>query len=574
MKDFADIYGRLDAATSTKYKQQVIGGFLKTAMADPARWADAAWTLYFLSGGKPRQLIPTKTLRQLALDLTGLPEWLFEESYQNVGDLAETISLLLPKPGNIEELGLTRWLDERLLPARNLPDERRLESLKLWIETLPETQRLAFFKLVTGSLRIGVSKLTVVQALSETCGVNAKIMSQRMMGYTQASKQLTARDFADLIAPADGAERDTKASGQPMPFFLAHAFSGTLEDMANRLGAPDNWLIEWKFDGIRAQFVNRGGQSWIWSRGEDLVSDSYPDLQILQDFIPEGTVLDGELVVVTPGARHDQRDSVENIQPFALLQQRLGRKILSAKLLSELPVALICYDILEFEGQDCRDRPQFERRALLEQVIKAAHEKAQSRSQNLPLRLSPRLTGSTWDDLAGLRQNARAIGAEGMMLKAGKSVYGIGRRKVDDTDVWWKWKLDPMSVDAVLIYAQRGHGRRATLYSDYTFAVWTDDTPGRALTPFAKAYSGLTDEEMKQVDAIIRKTTRESFGPVRSVIPTLVFELGFEGIAQSKRHKSGIAVRFPRMLRWRKDKSVDDADTLASLHALLPQENA
>ncbi len=569
MKDFAAIYGRLDAATSTKYKQQVISAFLTSALADETRWADASWIIYFLSGGKPRQLIPTKTLRQLALDLTGLPEWLFEESYQSVGDLAETLSLLLPPPGTVEEMGLADWLDLRLLPARTLPDEARLDTLKGWIAALPVDQRLAFFKLVTGSLRIGVSKLTVVQALSDASGVDAKIMAQRMMGYTQASRHFGKQDFLELVSPSDGAEQTTKASGQPMPFFLANPFVGDLDEMNARLGPPQNWLVEWKFDGIRAQFVRRSDQSWIWSRGEELVSESYPDLKILENFIPSGTVLDGELVVARAGVE-TQMSSVDHIQPFAMLQQRLGRKVLGAKLLAELPVVLICYDILELDGRDIRELPQFERRALLEQVLAAARAKADASGQVLPLRLSPRLLGETWADLAVVRQMARSIGAEGMMLKSGKSVYGIGRRKIDDQDVWWKWKLDPMSVDAVLIYAQRGHGRRASLYSDYTFAVWTDDSPQRVLTPFAKAYSGLTDEEMKQVDAIIRKTTVESFGPVRSVKPSLVFELGFEGIALSKRHKSGIAVRFPRMLRWRKDKPIAEADTLASLHALLP----
>jgi DNA ligase-1 len=578
MKTFAALYRRLDAATSTKHKNQALQDYLRVAIADERLYASAAWTIYFLAGGKPRQTVSTKLLRQLALEQTKLPEWLFEECYQNVGDLAETLALLLPLPEVSEDAPLDLWMGERLLTLRSLDEVQRHERLRTWANLLPVEERLPFFKLITGALRIGVSKLQVVQALADATGVDAKRMAQRMMGYTQAGRTLGAADFAALIAPEDGEGR--AAGGHPYPFFLAHSLQAPLDALPLLLGPVENWLAEWKFDGIRAQYIHRAGQWWAWSRGEELVSENFPELAALQSFVLEGTVLDGELVVVaaraTSAAASVEADALGDIKPFALLQQRLGRKNLGAKILQELPVAFIAYDILEQHGQDIRHLPQSARRVLLTETVRQARRSAAAMGRDIPLRLSPALQAPDWPALQALREEARGFGAEGMMLKAQTTEYGVGRRKLGagGADLWWKWKLDPMSVDAVLIYAQRGHGRRSGVYSDYTFAVWSGppEDAGRALVPFAKAYSGLSDEEMRKVDALIRKTTVESFGPVRSVRPTMVFELGFEGIALSKRHKSGIATRFPRMLRWRQDKPVEEADTIEQLRALLPHD--
>jgi DNA ligase 1 len=575
MKAFAALYRRLDSATSTRRKGEALQDYLSAAIADEQLQASAAWAVYFLAGGKPRQMISTKLLRQLALEETQLPEWLFEESYQNVGDLAETLTLLLPTPKTMEDAPLDVWMNARLLSLKSLDDAAKMERLRQWVDALPQSQRLPFFKLITAGLRIGVSKLQVVQALSEATGVEAKRMAQRMMGYTQAGRTLRAEDFAALIAPENGAEEQGAASGHPYPFFLAHSFQAPLDQMPALLGPVENWLVEWKFDGIRAQYIQRAGQYWLWSRGEELVSESFPDMAAMRNWLPDGTVVDGELVVVKPHVAADgvppTVDTLDDIQPFASLQQRLGRKNLSAKILKALPVALIAYDLLESDGQDIRHLTQSERRAMLEALVREAHRRAAALAQDIPLRLSPALHAPDWGALDDLRAQARRVGAEGMMLKAQTTAYGVGRRR-SGADLWWKWKLDPMSVDAVLVYAQKGHGRRSGVYSDYTFAVWNGppEQEGRALVPFAKAYSGLSDEEMRKVDALIRKTTVESFGPVRSVRPTMVFELGFEGIALSKRHKSGIATRFPRMLRWRQDKPVEEADTIAELRALLP----
>lgn len=551
MKAFAALYLRLDATTSSNAKLEALRDYFAQAPAD-----DAAWAVYFLAGGRPRQLVPTRVLRELATALAALPDWLFEESYQAVGDLAETISLLLPQNGQGSDDGLAYWVEAHLLPLRGLPAEEVRQRLPpLWVQ-LDRPSLMLCLKLITGSFRVGVSKLLVTRALAQLAGLDAKRVAQRLVGYTDIGHRPSAADYHRLVA-AESADEHSQRGGQPYPFFLAHALQAPTEQFDALLGPPSDWQVEWKWDGIRAQVVKRDGQLWVWSRGEELVTDRFPELHSLAQTLPDGVVLDGEILVWKPGATR----GALAVQPFALLQQRLGRKTLGKKLLADAPVVLQAYDLLEWQGEDWRNRAQHARRRQLERLV-AEYPLA-------PVLLSPLLEGLSWADLAEQREQSRSLGVEGLMLKQREALYGVGRTK--DMGTWWKWKIDPFSVDAVLIYAQRGHGRRASLYSDYTFAVWNapPGSPERALVPFAKAYSGLSDEEMRKVDAIIRKTTVETFGPVRSVTPTLVFELGFEGIALSSRHKSGIAVRFPRMLRWRLDKPVEEADDLATLQALL-----
>ena len=543
MKAFAELYANLDATTSSNAKLAALQAYFRDAAPE-----DAAWAVYFLSGGRPRQLVPTRLLRDMATEASGIEPWLFEESYQSVGDLAETISLLLPESTYTSEDGLAVWLEEKLLPLRGLPPLELAERLPaLWAQ-LDQPSLMVCIKLITGSFRVGVSKLLVTRALAAMADLDSKRVAQRLVGYTDLSNRPTPQGYLKLIA-AESPDEHAQRGGQPYPFFLAHGLAQPVEQFNDLLGSPADWQVEWKWDGIRAQLVKRDGRLWVWSRGEELVTERFPELHSLASGLPDGTVIDGEIVV--------WKDAV---QPFALLQQRIGRKTLSKKVLEDAPVAVLAYDLLEHQGDDWRNHTQAERRTQLEQVIAQCNQPV--------LLASPLLTGATWEDLAEQREASRSLGVEGMMLKARDGLYGVGRTK--DMGVWWKWKVDPFSVDAVLIYAQRGHGRRASLYSDYTFAVW-DGPAGseRTLVPFAKAYSGLTDEEMRKVDAIVRKTTVEKFGPVSSVTPSMVFELGFEGIALSKRHKSGIAVRFPRMLRWRQDKAVDDADNLATLQDLL-----
>ncbi|PKH23263.1 ATP-dependent DNA ligase [Pseudomonas fluorescens] len=543
MKAFAELYANLDATTSSNAKLAALQDYFQQAPPQ-----DAAWAVYFLSGGRPRQLVPTRLLRDMATQAASIEPWLFEESYQSVGDLAETISLLLPESTYTSEDGLAVWLEDKLLPLRGLAPLELAERLPaLWAQ-LDQPSLMVCIKLITGSFRVGVSKLLVTRALAAMAGLDSKRVAQRLVGYTDLSNRPTPAGYLKLIAP-ESSDEHAQRGGQPYPFFLAHGLAQPLEQFDALLGSPADWQVEWKFDGIRAQLVKREGRLWVWSRGEELVTERFPELHNLVSGLPDGTVIDGEIVV--------WKDAV---QPFALLQQRIGRKTLSKKVLEDAPVAVLAYDLLEYQGDDWRNHPLAERRTQLERVIAQC---------NQPVLLpSPVLEGHTWEALAVQREASRSLGVEGMMIKDRKGLYGVGRTK--DMGLWWKWKVDPFSVDAVLIYAQRGHGRRASLYSDYTFAVW-DGPPGseRTLVPFAKAYSGLTDEEMRKVDAIVRKTTVEKFGPVSSVTPSMVFELGFEGIALSKRHKSGIAVRFPRMLRWRQDKTVEEADSLATLQDLL-----
>ena len=547
MKDFADLYSQLDASTSSNAKLAALQDYFRVTSH-----ADAAWAVFFLCGGRPRQLVPTKLLRELAIQTSGLPPWLFEECYQAVGDLAETISLLLPQSEHSSTEGLALWVEDKLLPLRGIESEEVIPRLLPLLQQLDRRSQLVCIKLITGSFRVGVSKLLVTRALAALANIDAKRIAQRLVGYTDLSARPTDASFQRLIAAVADSGEDERDVGQPYPFFLAHSLQIPTADFAAQIGPPGDWQIEWKWDGIRAQLVKRQGQLWIWSRGEELVTDRFPELAALAAYIPNGTVLDGEIVVWKDG----------QLQSFALLQQRIGRKTLSARLLEKVPVAMLVYDLLEWQGEDWRQRPQSVRRAQLEQMV--------AQCAQPQLQISALLQGEDWQDLDHQRASSRSRGVEGMMLKSKHAQYGVGRTK--DVGVWWKWKIEPYTVDAVLIYAQRGHGRRASLYSDFTFAVW--DAPAavaeRKLVPFAKAYSGLTDDEMRQVDAIVRKTTVEKFGPMRSVTPTMVFELAFEGIALSSRHKSGIAVRFPRMLRWRQDKPPAQADTLETLRALLP----
>jgi DNA ligase-1 len=550
MRQFADLLLALDATNSTQAKIQAIVDYLSRV---PAR--DAAWAVFLLGGGKATQAVPTRLLREAAIQASGVAPWLFEECYAAVGDLAETIALLVARqrPDDGSEEALSVWMDERLPALRGAEPECVRQTLcEVW-QGLDATGVFALNKLITGGLRLGVSRQIVARALARLSGLDDKRIAQRLMGYTDRRRRPSADDFKALIAPEHEADAPGgSARGDPYPFFLAHALVGPPE----ALGPAEAWCAEWKWDGIRAQWVARAGQAWLWSRGEELVSDRFPEVMAaLRDGglgAAGSLVLDGELLA-WDGERDGPRD-------FALLQRRLQRKQVSAAVLRELPVRFVAYDLLEENGQDLRAWPFHARRARLE-ALAGQHG----------LAVSPMLAAVSWSSWATLRQQAREHRAEGLMLKYRDSVYGVGRTRSAGAG-WWKWKLDPMSVDAVLVYAQRGHGRRASLYTDYTFALWDRpaDQPGeRRLLPFAKAYSGLTDAEIRAVDAQLRKTTRESFGPVRSVEPTLVFELGFEGISASPRHKSGVAVRFPRILRWRTDKTPEQADHLGLLHALI-----
>jgi len=572
MKRFSRLFSELDATTSTNEKVEALARYFDEA---PAR--DAAWAVYFLAGGKPRQVVKTASLVALACQLAQIEAWLFDECYQSVGDLAETISLVLPRGETPSDVGLAEWVEDRLLPLRGLPDEEVARRVAAWLQELDGLGRFLLVKLVGGGFRVGVSKLLVQRALAAHAGIDAKRVAQRMMGYTDGKVTPSPERYEQLVAKAEEGVPEPRDEGQPYPFFLAHQLDLPPELFAARLGPVDEWMVEWKYDGIRGQLVKRGGRVWVWSRGEELVTERFPEIVERAQHLADGTVLDGEILVWRQEADPDTGQLRGRPAPFALLQQRIGRKNLTKKILAEAPVRFMAYDLLEQGGADLRGLTQDERRKRLEAVVAGSG-----------LELSPVEVADSWLEFARRRERSRALGVEGFMLKRRDAAYGTGRTKAEG--LWWKWKIDPMSVDCVLVYAQPGHGRRSSVYTDYTFAVWNRPpaAPEEAaaaveaiarkeppapdalqLVPFAKAYSGLTDEEFRRVDGIIRRTTVEKFGPVRSVRPSLVFELGFEGINRSGRHRSGIAVRFPRMLRIRDDKPLHEADSLQDLERLL-----
>jgi DNA ligase-1 len=529
MREFARLFTDLDQTTKTNAKVDAMANYFATAND-----ASAAWAIYFLTGRRLKRLVSTRLMRAWAAEASQLPTWLFEECYQTVGDLAETLALLVPPATTTEELDLCQWVETKLIPLRDLPElEVKSRILELWSMT-STSQRFLLNKLITGGLRVGVSQKLVVRSLSKHSGLGVEVLSHRMMGAWEP----TSTWFRSLL---DSEVEETLIS-RPYPFLLAHPLDRDLET----LGSLKDWILEWKWDGIRAQLIRRRGETFIWSRGEELMEGRFPEIESALENLPDGTVLDGELL----GFKDQQP------LPFSHLQTRINRKNVARRLLEQCPVHFFAFDLLETEGRDIRQKSLEDRREQLTQLLKPV-------ANQVPLSLSPEVEASDWQHVEELRQAARDHATEGLMIKHREAPYGVGRIR----NGWWKWKVDPLTVDAVLIYAQRGHGRRASLYSDYTFAVWQDDQ----LVPFAKAYSGLTDQELREVDRFIRQNTKEKFGPVRSVTPQLVFEIAFEGITKSPRHKSGIAVRFPRIHRWRQDKVTTEANSLQDLHHLLAQ---
>ncbi len=525
MKQFALLFATLDQTNKTNDKVTILKDFFLNA-SDP----DKVWALALFTHKRPRKQVNSTLLRRWAAEVSELPDWLFDESYGVVGDLAETISLLLPFPQYIQDEDLTWWMNY-LLKLKDYDELVKKEKIITAWNMMNQQERFVFIKLMTGSFRIGVSQSLVVRALSEVSGIEKNVLFHRLMGNWDPVES----NFHDLILLQNTADNLSK----PYPFFLAHPVDSSPES----LGDPAEWQAEWKWDGIRSQFIKRKTEIFIWSRGEDLITEKFPELHILQDNLPDGIVIDGEILPFKEGKPLS----------FSLLQTRIGRKNLSKKILHDAPVVIVAYDLLEWEGEDIRAKPLEERRKLLQDII------AQANVHQLVL--SPIVIFETWDQLHQKRDQSREMLAEGLMLKRKISSYNVGRKRGE----WWKWKIAPLTIDGVLIYAQKGSGRRADIYTDYTFAVWHENQ----LIPFAKAYSGLTDQEMNKIDAFIKRNTQERFGPVRTVIPKLVFEIAFEGIQDSSRHKSGVAVRFPRILRWRHDKKVEDANTLDDLKAFL-----
>jgi DNA ligase-1 len=554
MKRFTQLFVELDETNRTSEKVTALENYFRSVPV-----SDAAWALYFLCGRKISRAVTSTDLRRWIAEESKLPDWLVEECYDAVGDLAETAALLLPENKSTLDLPLHEFVATRLLPLPLLPDlARKHLLLQTWRES-DSRQRLVWNKLITGSFRVGVAQTLVVRALAAVAGILPAIMAHRLAGNWQP----TAADFTRLLQAGE----NTIEPARPYPFFLASPIDGTPES----LGDLAEWQCEWKWDGIRAQLIQRQGQSLLWSRGEEMVTETFPEIAAIGSALPDGTVLDGE-VLAWEG---------EKPQAFSKLQRRLGRKNPGETVRREFPVVFLAYDLLEADAADWRARPLAERRLRLEQIVAAAQlefapaDKSEKRlitpdlfavgplpdRTPLPLRLSEVLCPRAWMELESLQRTSRERHVEGIMLKRRTSAYGVGRQR----GAWWKWKINPLVMDAVLVGAQRGHGRRASLYTDYTFGVWH----AGHLVPIAKAYSGLNDEEISRVDEFVRKNTLEKFGPVRFVKPELVFELAFEAVQQSTRHKAGLAVRFPRINRWRHDKKVADADTLETVRALM-----
>jgi DNA ligase-1 len=535
MKLFTELYTELDQTNKTNEKIEALKNYFLRAEK-----SDAAWALYFLSGRKPRQIVPSKKLREWALELSGISEWLFDECRDTVGDGAETIALLLPNNADTDETPLHILVEEQLLPLRNADEEtQKREVIAAW-SRMNYSQRLVYNKLISGSFRVGVSQLLVVRALSQLSEIPTDIIAHRLMGEWSPSEEF----YTHLVNPE--LEADETPIARPFPFHLAYQIDADL----HTLGDISEWQAEWKWDGIRSQIIKRADQVFIWSRGEDLMTERFPEIARAAENLPNGTVLDGEIL-----------PWIDNqVLPFTELQKRIGRKNLSAKILSEVPVVVQVYDLLEYEGRDIRPFEIKMRREFLENLL--ANTDAETRKIFRPTEI---VEAASWRNLTEIREKSRELGVEGFMLKRKESPYRVGRHRGD----WWKWKIEPMTIDAVLLYAQKGTGKRSGLFTDYTFAVWND---AGELVPFAKAYSGLTDAEIRRVDNFVRRHTKETFGPVRSVEPKLVFELAFENIQRSTRHKSGVAVRFPRILRWREDKTIKDADSLKTIHELLDKQ--
>ena len=535
MKRFTELYLELDETTRTSEKIAALERYFRSAPA-----LDAAWAIFFLTGRKLGKSVSSRLLRNLVAETSGLPEWLINQSYRVVGDLSETISLLLPNPADGNAPPLHEIVEQRLRTLGNLTHKsQRQVILETWSQ-LNTNERFVFQKLLSGNFRVGVSKQLLIRALAETTQLSPAIIAHRLAGHWTPDETTMGR----LLA-----EHDPNAAtdpGVPYPFMLANPLHDGLES----LGPISDWLIEWKWDGIRAQLIRRSGSAMLWSRGEEIVSHTFPEIIQAAAVIPDGTVLDGEIVA--------WNESAGRPEPFTRLQRRLNRLTVEMTFWPEVPVTFIAFDLLEYEGKDVRDRELHERRTMLASVLRA-----------LPagtLRMATALEDVSWKEIGQHIEHSRQRGVEGVMLKQRTSAYRPGR----PAGPWWKLKVEPFTVDAVMIAAEPGHGRRAGLLTDYTFGVWD----AGALVPIAKAYSGLTDAEIVEMDRFVRSHTTERHGPVHVVEPLRVFEIGFEAIQLSTRHKSGIAVRFPRILRMRDDKTPAEADRLETMRALLKQAEA
>ena len=535
MKQFAKLVSVLGTSTKTNDKLQALQDYFAVAAEK-----DKVWVIAIFSGRRPKRIINSTILKAWCMELTGISPWLFDECYHTAGDLAETISLLLPEPENennfVAEHTLSFYLETFIRIEKQDELVKKQFITSSW-QQMDRNEKFVFNKLITGGFRIGVSQTMMVKALAKSVNVAASVIAHRISGNWNPAITTFENLLSETVAATD--------FSKPYPFYLAYA----VDEDVTKLEDEKLWQAEWKWDGIRGQIIKRDNNFFVWSRGEELLTEKFPEYNNFKDQLQEGTVIDGEIISLSTTAKEDPFKPL----PFAALQTRIGRKTITKKQLTAAPVGFIAYDLLEFNGEDIRYKSMAERRDLLEQVIANTNDPS--------LHISPVIAFTNWQQLGHIRAKSREMGSEGIMLKRKISPYQAGRKRGD----WWKWKIDPLTIDAVMIYAQKGHGRRSNLYTDYTFAV----KDGDKLVPFTKAYTGLTDKEFAQVDSFVKKNSIEKFGPVRTVKPELVFEIAFEGIAASNRHKSGVALRFPRMNRWRTDKKTEEINTLDDLKNML-----
>ncbi|MEP6616613.1 MAG: ATP-dependent DNA ligase [Ginsengibacter sp.] len=524
---FASLVTELNSSTKTNDKLDALSTYFFTA---PPK--DRVWVIAIFSGRKPRRIINSTLLQLWCCEIAGIPHWLFAECYHTAGDLAETIALLLPEGdlSNAEHKSLSFYL-ENFISLEKQEEATRKQFIENSWKQMNRSEKFVFNKLITGNFRIGVSQKMIVNALTKTVALSASVIAHRISGNWDPVNT----SFEELL----NIDTVTTDHSKPYPFYLAYA----LEADPSALGETGEWQAEWKWDGIRGQLIKRNDELFVWSRGEELMTEKFPEYHILKNSLPNGIALDGEIIPAVDGKP----------LPFSILQTRIGRKNISRKQLEDAPICFFVYDLLEYDGFDWREKPLHERRSQLEQIIHYIH--------NPVLTLSAVISFTEWEQLALFRSKAREMNSEGIMLKRKNSTYQVGRKRGD----WWKWKIDALTIDCVMVYAQKGSGRRSNLYTDYTFAV----KDGDKLVTFTKAYSGLTDKEFAQVDNFVKRNSIEKFGPVRTVKPELVFEIAFEGIAASSRHKSGVALRFPRISRWRKDKKADEINTIEDLRSML-----
>lgn len=526
MQNFIELFKNLDSLNSTNRKLILLKEYFKTEKEENLDFA-----IYLLSGKKRKKLVSTKLLKELLLKFANLDEWVFEECYAEVGDFAETVNLLLPiSYNNLANCDLKR--DYISLTNITKLEDKINYILQCW-QTYNFYARFLFNKIISGTLRIGVSDGLVIKALSEVFSISPHSCAQILMGnWNPTSTTICSKLKNNNIKPVS----------TPYPFCLAQTFDKQIEPTK-----LSEWIIEKKYDGIRCQIIKRNNEVYIWSRGEEILNEQFPDLIDAFQALDNGTVIDGELLAYTTNFEIDS---------FNKLQKRLNKKNPSKKLILEIPCFVIAYDILEFNGKDIRFYPLKERKLILSELCK-------SKTISL-LKISEEYTFKNWDEVVTFKSTCKRNHCEGLMFKKIDEIYVSGKR----VNSWIKWKFQPYTLDAILLYAQKGRGKRSGLYTDYSFGLWNNNE----LVPFAKAYSGLSNKEIHELNQWIKQNTLEKFGTVRLVKPQHVFEIAFEGINISKRHKSGFAVRFPRILRWRKDKLVHEANHIEDLKKLIENQ--